>query len=94
MWSLCSSRPSFYFPQPIPSSHEFFLTELDSNDGYIHMSTVQQVSGVLNRFFADVDSVAILKIDYGRLSAFKRVRWEQTSSGECKSHSHVHLRQY
>lgn len=74
--------PRFYFPQPINSSHEFFLSELDMKDGFVHMSTKQQVPGVLKRFFADVPSVAILRIDYGRLSAFKRVSWDQTSSGE------------
>lgn len=46
------------------------------------MSTAEQVPGVLNRYFGDVPSVSILRIDYGRLSAFKRVTWDQASNGE------------
>lgn len=46
------------------------------------MSTAQQVPGVLNRFFANVPAVSILRIEYGKLSAFKRVRWDRASNGE------------
>jgi len=46
------------------------------------MSTAQQVPGVLKRFFGDVDAVAIFRIEYGKLSAFKRVRWETASDGQ------------
>lgn len=48
------------------------------------MSTAQQIPGVLKRFYADVDSVSILRLEYGKLSAFKRVRWETASNGECE----------
>lgn len=73
---------SFYFNQPIAASDQIMLTELDLKDGFIHMSTAQQVPGVLKRFFADVPSVAILRMEYARLAAFKRVQWDLTSSGE------------
>lgn len=65
----------FAFPIPIPQSHEFFLTELDYKDGVVHLSTAQQVPGVLKRFFADVPAVALIKFDYGRLSAWRRIDW-------------------
>lgn len=48
------------------------------------MSTAQQVPGVLNRYFGEVPAVSILRIEYGKLSAFKRVRWERASNGEGK----------
>lgn len=78
------TESSFYFPTPIPSSHEFFLSELDSKDGFVHLSTAQQVPGTLERFFAGAEQVAILRIEYARLSAWKRVRWEQAGNGECE----------
>jgi uncharacterized protein (DUF952 family) len=61
------------------------MTELDLKDGFVHMSTAKQVPGVLKRFFDNVPSVAILRMDYARLSSFKRVSWDQTSSGESES---------
>lgn len=45
----------------------------------MHLSTAKQLSGTLNRFFADVPAVTILKCDYGRLSAWKVVKWEGPS---------------
>jgi uncharacterized protein (DUF952 family) len=50
-------------------------------DGYFHLSTPSQVLGTLDRFFADVPAVTLLRIDYGRLSGFKTVKWEQAGSG-------------
>lgn len=76
---------SFYFNQPLAASDTIMMTELDLKDGFVHMSTAKQVPGVLKRFFDDVPSVAILRMDYARLSSFKRVTWDQTSSGESES---------
>ncbi|GAA5959791.1 hypothetical protein JCM3765_000104 [Sporobolomyces pararoseus] len=74
------SNPRYVFPIPIPASHEFVLSELDAKDGFIHLSTAPQIHQVLSRFFADEKSVMLLKIDYGRLSGFKVVKWEQGGS--------------
>lgn len=76
----------YTFPIPIPASHTFFLSELDYKDGYIHMSTAKQVPKTLERFFADVPSVTLLRMDYGRLSGFKRVIWEGGDDSEAASH--------
>jgi hypothetical protein len=77
----------YTFPVPIPASHTFFLSELDYNDGFIHMSTAKQVPKTLERFFADVPSVTLLRMDYGRLSGFKRVIWEGGDDSELSSHA-------
>lgn len=61
-------------------------TPLDEKDGFVHMSTSKQVPGTLNRFFADHDEVVLLKMDYKRLTAWKDVRWEGTSSGQTFPH--------
>lgn len=61
----------------MPASHEFFLSEIDYKDGFVHLSTAKQVPGTLNRFFADVPAVTLLRIEHERLAGFKRVRWEE-----------------
>lgn len=47
----------------------------------IRPSVAEQLAGTLNRFFADEKAVTLLKCDYGRLSGFKVVKWEQAGSG-------------
>ncbi|GAA6016116.1 hypothetical protein JCM8202_005415 [Rhodotorula sphaerocarpa] len=74
-----SANPRYTFPVPIPARYEFLPLELDAKDGFMHLSTAKQLSGTLNRFFADVPAVTILKCDYGRLSAWKVVKWEGPS---------------
>ncbi|GAA5823893.1 hypothetical protein JCM11251_003335 [Rhodosporidiobolus azoricus] len=71
-----SVNPRYTFPIPIPAGHTFVLSELDAKDGYIHLSTVPQLSRTLNRFFANDPAVVLLKMEYKRLSGWKVVRWE------------------
>ena len=68
----------YTFPIPIPASHVFFLSELDYNDGFVHLSSARQVGGTLNRFFADMPSIVLLRLETERVSAFKRIRWEES----------------
>jgi hypothetical protein len=65
-----------------PPRRQYFLTESDSNDGFVHLSTATQVPGVLERYFADIDSVDILRIDVDRLSTWKRVTWDKATNDE------------
>lgn len=67
-------------------SHNFVLPPLDEKDGYVHLSTLSQLPGTLNRFFGSHTSVVLLKLDYNRLSGFHVVKWEQTSSGVAFPH--------
>ena len=78
---LASSDPFYTFPIPIPASHEFALSPLDSKDGYLHFSTAQQLEGSLRRFFKDAEGVTLLKCDFKKLAGFKRVKWESAGSG-------------
>jgi hypothetical protein len=48
------------------------------------MSTAAQVPGTLDRFFADVPSVTLLRMELARLAGFKRVIWERSASGDGK----------
>lgn len=51
-----------------------------TQDGFLHFSTEPQLSGTLSRFFVDVPAVTLLKCDYARLSAWKVVSWEASST--------------
>ena len=57
------------------------------------MSTVAQLGGTLNKFFAGTDDkvVQLIKIDFGRLSAFKVVKWERSGSGGSFPHLYATL---
>jgi len=89
--------PNTYFfqgiPIPVPSSFEIKQTEIDAQDGFVHMSTVAQLGGTLNRFFSSQSDgvVQLLKVDYKRLSAFKVVKWEQASNGDSFPHLYATL---
>ena len=78
-------------PVPVPSSYEIPRTQIDLDDGFIHLSTLKQLPGTLSRFFRDQTNVQILKIDYKRLSAFKIVKWEKASNGDFFPHLYATL---
>ena len=68
-------------PIPVPSDWQFPQTESDAQDGFVHLSTLKQLPGTLGRFYGSDDTVQLIKVDYKRLSSFKKVKWEQASSG-------------
>ena len=78
-------------PIPVPSSWEFPQTEVDARDGYVHLSTSEQLPGTLSRFYGSDDTVQLIKVDYKRLSSFKIVKWEQASSGGVYPHLYAIL---
>ncbi|ANB15249.1 hypothetical protein AWJ20_2875 [Sugiyamaella lignohabitans] len=47
----------------VPASTVLPLTPLDAKDGFIHLSTGDQLEGTLNAFFSDSTSVVLLYID-------------------------------
>ena len=54
------------------------------NDGFIHCSTKEQVSGTARRFFAGRNDVVLLTIDTEALSS--PLRWEEGEPGELFPH--------
>ncbi|KAM0790880.1 hypothetical protein ACM66B_004720 [Microbotryomycetes sp. NB124-2] len=76
IFSHATVNQFFFFPSPIPASHEFKPTESDAKDGFVHLCTKDQVEGVLDKWFKDVGKVSVLKVDYKRLEGFKIVKWE------------------
>ncbi|RPB08726.1 hypothetical protein P167DRAFT_538973 [Morchella conica CCBAS932] len=59
-------------PSPLPEALP--LSPLDAGDGFIHMCTSTQVSGVVGRFMGDTESVWLLKIPIERVE--EGLRWE------------------
>jgi uncharacterized protein (DUF952 family) len=59
-------------PSPLPEALP--LSPLDAGDGFIHMCTSTQVSGVVGRFMGDTESVWLLKIPIERVE--EGLKWE------------------
>ncbi|CAG8959469.1 hypothetical protein HYFRA_00001367 [Hymenoscyphus fraxineus] len=59
-------------PSPLPDCLP--LSDLDSRDGFIHMSTSKQILGTLQNFFISAPSVVILRVLYERVEP--RIKWE------------------
>ncbi|OHE90859.1 hypothetical protein CORC01_13836 [Colletotrichum orchidophilum] len=59
-------------PSPLPA--EFPLSDLDRNDGFIHLSTAEQVLGTADLFFSAATSLWLLKLPYAALA--EETRWE------------------
>ncbi|KAI5478060.1 hypothetical protein MNV49_005523 [Pseudohyphozyma bogoriensis] len=85
------TESKYAFPVPIPASHEFFLSPLDAKDGFLHLSTADQLSGTLGRFFVDVPAVTLLRLEYAKVAGFKVVKWEQAGSGGVYPHLYASL---
>jgi uncharacterized protein (DUF952 family) len=57
---------------------------VDLADGYIHLSTADQLPGTLDRHFAGVGGLVILKIDLDALG--ETVKWEISRGGDLFPH--------
>ncbi|KAL2047357.1 hypothetical protein N7G274_001378 [Stereocaulon virgatum] len=66
---------------PLPSTLP--LSALDAKDGFIHLSTADQIPATAGRFFSQYNSLSLLKIPLARIE--KKVKWEESSSG-CFAH--------
>ena len=57
-------------------------------EGFIHCSTIRQVEGVANRFYADVEQVVMLVIDPAQVGA--EIRWEAPAPDVADLFPHVY----
>ena len=64
------------------------LNELDKKDGFVHLSTVDQVLETLNRYFVVEQNPLILILDRDRLE--KKLRWEMVPHRDHKSFPHLY----
>ena len=72
-----SSAPPTPLPEALP------VSDLDRNDGFIHLSTSTQLAATLGRFFGKESGVYILKIKYPDVE--KDIRWEDSKKNNCMS---------
>jgi uncharacterized protein (DUF952 family) len=54
--------------------------------GFVHAAQADQLAGVLERFYADVDEVVVLSIDDAALTAPVREEPAGDTGGECFPH--------
>jgi uncharacterized protein (DUF952 family) len=71
IYKLVSSHPPSVF-EPLPE--RLPLSALDTQSGFIHLSTALQLPGTLKRYFANEAQVYVLRLDYGHVE--KDIRWE------------------
>jgi uncharacterized protein (DUF952 family) len=67
--------------------HEFssdHTSALDRQDGYIHLSTRQQIPHIFQKYFKGKDVGVIIKLDYLQLAT--KTKWEANSKGEMFPH--------
>ncbi|KAL8690738.1 MAG: hypothetical protein Q9218_003880 [Villophora microphyllina] len=66
------------FPNPVRGSDALPKTSLDTDSGFIHFSTSEQVPYVLNHFFntPEAGKVLLVKVNYARLADGGNVKWE------------------
>ena len=62
----------------------YFGSSDDARDGFIHLSAADQVSGTLQRHFANQDDLLLIGIDADRLG--DGLRWEPSRSGALFPH--------
>lgn len=91
LYKILPTAPPSPLPERLP------LSDLDRNDGYIHLSTSEQVPGTADKFFGTVSELWLLRIKYdvlaagtdgdGQLVADKtaQVKWEEVGRG-CFAH--------
>ncbi|QUC16111.1 uncharacterized protein UV8b_00352 [Ustilaginoidea virens] len=77
---MSASSPHRYVykivPSPPPDTmpEQFPLSELDQKDGFVHLSTGEQIPLTCDRFFKNASSLWVFKFELARFS--DTVRWE------------------
>jgi uncharacterized protein (DUF952 family) len=62
---------------------------VDLADGYIHMSTAEQVTETANKHFAGQDGLVVVRVDLDALG--DAVRWEPSRGGALFPHAYCPL---
>lgn len=67
----------------------FMGAPVDLDDGYIHLSTAEQLGGTLDKHFAGQADLVIVEVDLAALS--DAVRWEESRGGALFPHLYATL---
>lgn len=65
------------------------VTNIDQNDGFVHLSTSSQLSATLSMYFKASDKVMLLQINYEKVK--KLLRLEPASPSSSRGGSFYHL---
>ena len=57
----------------LASSTDQIVTDLDTEDGFIHLSTAAQLAGTLSFYFKESDSVFLLQLDLDKIDGEKLI---------------------
>lgn len=68
------------------SAGKFSGSVHDLRDGFIHLSTKEQVPGVLARYFQGEEKVYVVEFLAETLAAHGTLQWEQSKTGEKYPH--------
>lgn len=75
-------------PQMVELEHRgtFAGAPVDLADGYIHLSTAEQLAGTLDKHFAGQDDLHLVMVDLDAL--YETVKWEPSRGGQLFPHIH------
>ncbi|KAM0256290.1 hypothetical protein ACHAQJ_005055 [Trichoderma viride] len=68
IYKILPSIPENPFPHQLP------LSELDANDGFVHLSTATQAPKTADLFFTDATSLWLIKLELAKLA--DPLKWE------------------
>ena len=86
--SICRITTVDIWNRLIKDRENIPLNNLDKRDGFVHLSTVEQVLETLNRYFVVEQKPLILILDRERLQ--KKLRWEIVPHRDHKSFPHLY----
>ena len=73
VYKILPERPPYPLPSSLPKS------ALDAKDGFIHLSTAEQIPATASLIYAHTNSLSLLKIPLDRIE--EATKWEEVGSG-------------
>ena len=65
------------------------ITNIDKNDGFVHLSTARQLNATLSMYFQDSSKVMLLEVSHNKVK--KILKYEPTNSGSSRKGFFYHL---
>jgi len=65
------------------------ITNVDKNDGFVHLSTARQLNATLSMYFQDSSKVMLLEVSHSKVK--KILKYEPTNSGSSRKGFFYHL---
>ena len=65
------------------------ITNVDQNDGFVHLSTARQLNATLSIYFQDSSKVMLLEVCHNKVK--KILKYEPTNSGSSRKGFFYHL---